>query len=176
MKKAEQPLESFYTPHKLSLQFENRSPHTIETNSKRLRQFAAWLERTTGRPPILSDYTVGNLHAYVAYLRTKKWDDSAHVPTGEQGLSPFTIQDHVRTLKAFSSWLYAEGQTHENILKRVPMPKAPKALVEPLTEEEIKRLFASLNTKTKSGARDYAILLLFLDTGIRCSELCGLTL
>ena len=100
------------------------------------------------------------------YLRTKKrWDDNPNVPTDDSHLSPFTIQDHVRTLKAFSSWLYREGHTHGNILQRLPMPKAPKVLVEPLTEEEIKKVFASVKTKTKIGSRDYAILLLFWTQG-----------
>jgi hypothetical protein len=40
----------------------------------------------------------------------------------------------------------------------------PKLLVEPPTEDEIKKLFGCLNTRTKIGARDYAILLLFLDS------------
>jgi Phage integrase family len=56
------------------------------------------------------------------------------------------------------------------------VPKAPKLLVEPPTEDEIKKLFGRLNTRTKIGARGDAILLLFLDTGIPCSELCSLSL
>ena len=177
MKKIEQPLESFYTLYKLSLEFENRSPKTIDTNTRRLAQFAAWTRQAKNRAPILADFSVETIQAYAAFLLTKKrWDDNPNVPTDDSHLSPFTIQDHVRTLKAFSSWLYRDVHTHENILQRLPMPKAPKLLVEPLTEEEIKRVFATIKTTTKIGSRDYAILLLFLDTGIRNAELCMLTL
>lgn len=175
--KTDQPLESFYALYKLSLQFENRSPRTIDTNTRRLSQFATWARQAKQRAPILADFSVECIQAYAAYLRTKKrWDDNPHVPTDDSYLSPFSIQDHVRTLKAFSSWLYREGHTHENVLQRLPMPKAPKLLVEPLTEDEIKKVFANVKTRTKIGARDYAILLPFLDTGIRNAELCTLTL
>jgi site-specific recombinase XerD len=155
MKKTDQPLESFYALYKLSLQFENRSPRTVDTNVRRLGQFATWARRVKERAPILADFSVESVQQYAAYLRTKKrWDDNPHVPTDDSHLSPFSIQDHVRTLKAFSSWLYREGHTHENVLKRLPMPKVPKLLVEPLTEDEIKKVFASIKTKTKIGSRD----------------------
>jgi site-specific recombinase XerD len=48
--------------------------------------------------------------------------------------------------------------------------------IEPLTDEEIKRILATLNTRTLNGARNYAILVVLLDTGLRLGELCGLTL
>ena len=102
----------------------------------------------------MADFSVESIQQYAADLRTKKrWDDNPHVPTDDSHLSPFSVQDHVRTLKAFSSWLYREGHTHEKILQRLPMPKAPKVLVEPLTEEEIKKVFASVKTKTNWGIR-----------------------
>ena len=110
MTKTDQPLESFYALYKLSLQFENRSPRTIDTNTRRLSQFATWARQAKQRAPILADFSVECIQAYAAYLRTKKrWDDNPHVPTDDSYLSPFSIQDHVRTLKAFSSWLYREG-------------------------------------------------------------------
>jgi site-specific recombinase XerD len=62
------------------------------------------------------------------------------------------------------------------VLKDLQRPKLPKLVIEPLTEPEIRRVFAVIDTRTAYGARNYAILLLFLDTGLRCGELCGLKL
>jgi predicted ATP-dependent protease len=69
VKKIEQPLESFYTLYKLSLQFENRSPKTIDTNARRLAQFATWARQAQERTPILADFFVETIQQYAAYLR-----------------------------------------------------------------------------------------------------------
>ena len=61
MKKIGQPLESFYTLSKLSLQFGNRSPKTIDTNTKRLAQFATWARQAKHRAPILADFSVESI-------------------------------------------------------------------------------------------------------------------
>jgi integrase/recombinase XerD len=52
----------------------------------------------------------------------------------------------------------------------------PALTIELLTEQEIQRVLASINTRTAYGARNYAIIVVLLDTGLRCGELCGLTL
>ena len=62
------------------------------------------------------------------------------------------------------------------MLKKLARPKTPKLTIGPLTHDEIKRILAPVNTRTMYGARNYAIILVFLDTGLRCSELCNLTL
>jgi len=45
-----------------------------------------------------------------------------------------------------------------------------------LSEDEVNRLFAKVNAETDTGVRDRAILWVFLDTGIRLSELSTLSL
>jgi integrase/recombinase XerD len=87
-----------------------------------------------------------------------------------------TIQGYVRTYKAFASWLFEEDYTDQNILQRYRMPKARKSVPEWLRQDEIERLLGKFDRKTAVGARDYAVVVTFLDTGLRCSELCGLTL
>jgi len=46
--------------------------------------------------------------------------------------------------------------------------------VEILTYEEISRILSFTNTNTVSGSRDTAMIITFLDTGLRLSELTGL--
>ena len=55
------------------------------------------------------------------------------------------------------------------------VPKAPRKILETLSEKEIKSLFACLDQDTPAGCRDAAILLLFLDTGLRRAELLDLS-
>lgn len=56
------------------------------------------------------------------------------------------------------------------------MPKAPVKLMEPLTPDEISRVIKSIDRNTLTGARNYAMLVTLLDTGLRASELANITL
>jgi len=49
-------------------------------------------------------------------------------------------------------------------------------MIEILADREIDSIFSCINPKCFLRARQYTIVLLLLDTGIRASELCGLTL
>lgn len=79
-------------------------------------------------------------------------------------------------LKGFATWLWEEDYTPENVLHRLQLPKVPKRVIEVLSEAEVARLLASVDPNIAAGARDLAILTLFLDTGLRLGELVGLRL
>jgi len=57
---------------------------------------------------------------------------------------------------------------------RLSKPKAPQKVLATFTAEHIERMLAVCDTDTRTGFRDYVILLLLLDTGMRVSELCSL--
>jgi integrase/recombinase XerD len=80
----------------------------------------------------------------------------------------------VRALKAFSSWLMAEGYTSENVLSNIKLPKVPIKIVEPHTPAEIDLLLSAQNPLTTQGCRNISILVTLLDTGLRLGELSGL--
>ncbi len=94
----------------------------------------------------------------------------------DEFLSAKTVQCHVRTLKAFFSWLHREGYTDENKLQKLKLPKALKRIIEPLSNEEISRILAATNTRAPAAVRDYAVVVTLLDTGLRASELMNLKL
>jgi site-specific recombinase XerD len=91
-----------------------------------------------------------------------------------RGLSPYTVQGKVRALKAFSSWLMAEGYTSENVLSNIKLPKVPIKIVEPHTPAEVDLLLSAQNPLTTQGCRNISILVTLLDTGLRLGELSGL--
>lgn len=62
-----------------------------------------------------------------------------------------------------------------NPFSKLKRPKLPQPVIEVLTDEEIDALRKGINTSSFSGSRQY-IMVLLLDTGIRASELCTLTL
>lgn len=68
---------------------------------------------------------------------------------------------------------FLDEQLLENEPLRIEHPKRLKAEIKVFTPEEIERIRRSV---AKENARDQAIFMLLLDTGIRASELCNLRL
>lgn len=92
---------------------------------------------------------------------------------GSTNLSPATFNTRRKALKVFFNWSLDEGhiQNHpmEGIKKRKEDEK-PKSV----KEEALKSLLSALKPDTYVGVRDYALILLTMDTGIRPSEAFGL--
>ncbi len=113
-----------------------------------------------------------------SYISRKRRDGkiNPHIPEQKERLATISIQTYIRGLRAFFNWLYKQHYTSENRLANLKPPKAQHKLAQILTEEEMKTIFSCLDLNTTAGCRDYAILLIFLDTGLRCSELANLKL
>jgi len=153
-----------------------KSPRTIAWYNDMLAQFSAYLN-TKQHTSHLSAFIIETVKGYILYLQHKpKFKGHPYTPAQSKPLSPKTVQGHVRALKAFSSWLHSEGHTVENRLKNLKLPKAPVAVMEPLTPEETKAITASINKKSPTGARNHTLFVTLLDTGIRASEAAGITL
>ena len=139
---------------------EGKSPKTIAWYGEMLHGFIRYVERND-RKATLVNLDIRLVRDFVVHEQGR-------------GLSPYSVQGKVRALKAFSSWLFNEGYTSENILIALKVPKAPLNLIEPLTDQEIERLIGYQNPLTAIGSRNIAIFILLLDSGLRISELCGL--
>jgi site-specific recombinase XerD len=112
------------------------------------------------------------LKAYILYLQQKKrWADSPNIKKATGKLSPYSIQGHVRAIKAFWSWAEREGHIKANPLAKFPLPKVPQKLLPTLSRGEIKNVLSMLDRHTPIGGKYYLIILLLTDTGIRISEL-----
>jgi site-specific recombinase XerD len=154
-------------------QTEGLSPKTITWYRWLLGKFVAAVGDIR-----LGELTITQAREFIASLqnRTTRYEDhpKAHVKPG--GLSAYTISAYVRTLKVFSRWLLEEGYTRSDLFARLRIPRTPDTIIDVLSDDEIHRLIDYINPSTLIGARLYAIVLLLLDTGIRASELCALTL
>jgi integrase/recombinase XerC/integrase/recombinase XerD len=141
---------------------EGKSPKTVGWYTEMLVPFVEFLG-SSGRSTTLAEFDVEAVREFI-------------IQEQERGLSPYTVQGKVRALKAWSSWLLAEGYTLENRLASMRSPRVPSTIIEPLTDDEIERLVAAQNPLTAIGCRNIAILMTFLDTGIRESGLSNLRL
>jgi integrase/recombinase XerC/integrase/recombinase XerD len=150
---------------------EGKSPKTIEWYNQALRLFHRFLIESE-KSTTLSDLGEPEVREFILYLQERRrWSDNPYVVKNRGKLAAITIQTHIRALRGFFNWLYREGYTTEKRLARLKPPKAPSKIVEILTQEEIGRIFKCVDRNTAAGARNYAILMLFLDSGLRCSEL-----
>jgi len=90
--------------------------------------------------------------------------------------APVSVSDYYKCVNRFLNWM-----VEERILKRSPMdnirpPKVPQKVIVPFTVEHIKRLLLLCDSEKFLGARNRAIILVFLDTGLRLSEMAGIQL
>lgn len=144
---------------------EGKSPRTVEWYNEVLDLFLRWL-REEGLPSKLGSLGEMEVRRFILYLRQR----NVH----GKPLSSHTIANRVRALRAFFSWLAESRYLASNPLQGLRAPKTAEILIEPLTPEEVERLFRHMNPKTTLGARNTAIVALFLDTGLRLSELVSL--
>jgi integrase/recombinase XerC/integrase/recombinase XerD len=89
-------------------------------------------------------------------------------------LSTATIHAHVRTLRAFISWLTREGLVRANIAKDIKPPKVMKKVISTLSDEEIREIFKTFSPTNPYDLRNETIVMLLLDTGLRIGELIDL--
>jgi site-specific recombinase XerD len=170
------PIQDVVRAYELANQAEGKSDKTVRWYNEMLRSFQNYLAAQNQ----CADLSIFNIHMvrdYILYLRSKpKFAGHPDIPKQDKVLSPRTVLCHIRALKAFSSWLHSEGYTEENRLKNLKLPKAPATIVEPLSTEEMKAIFASVNKNSPIGFRNHVILLTVLDTGLRASEATGIRL
>jgi integrase/recombinase XerC len=80
------------------------------------------------------------------------------------------------SLKSFFNWLAASGHTPSNPAAAIRIRHVERPAPDVLTDVEKKRLLKAIsNTRGKKAFRDFAIMSLFLNTGIRVSELVHLS-
>ncbi len=75
----------------------------------------------------------------------------------------------VRGIESFWAWLHAQGIIKDNPLASVKAAKLPQRLPKPLKPEKVEAVHKGCNS-----ARDEAIVLMLVDTGMRLSELANL--
>lgn len=174
MRKDNIPLEKLVLQYQAFNRSEGKTPSTVRWYNSCLSQFVDYI-RTQNIEPVLGSVDTGVVREYILYLQQRSsYNDHPFIPQQGKVLSPVSIQTYVRTIKTFFNWLYKEGYTQENRLERLKQPKAPKKLINPLSDVEVAAILSSIDAQTSWGARNLAVTLLFLDTGLRLMELVTL--
>ncbi len=114
--------------------------------------------------------TITDIFDFLSYLANDRENIGSH-----KGIGAAARARKLSAIKSFYKYLTVRTkQLTFNPVKDVEFPKIRKSLPKYLTLDESKRLLAAVRGKNEK--RDYAILMLFLNCGIRRSELVSLNL
>jgi len=148
-----------------------------------LQAFLLHLEAAGCTPKTLTHYryTVGG---FVAFLKTRNVSSVADVTPQDvraylvslqkRNLKDTTQHAHARGIRAWCNWLVREGDLEASPMARVAMPRLQKRVPAPFSPDDVAALLDACDRKSLRGARDYAMILTLLDTGLRAAEFCSL--
>lgn len=137
-----------------------RSPRSVLTYIYGIASFADQLDRLSA--PGLAVATRDQVLGWVGELRGSA--------------SPKTVEVYLAGVRAFFDWLIDEGEIRpaDHPVARIKAPKPPQRVNDPLTPAEIERILAACDGSLL-GLRNRALFLVLLDTGLRLSEVAGIS-
>lgn len=133
------------------------SKNTIAYYEQRLRFFKDWITPAVDSP---ADTTTQHIRDYISDLQKK--------------VSVTTVNHSICSLSAFFNYLEDEGYIEVNPMHKIKKVRAARKIIQAFSDEQVKELLGVLDRSRFSGIRDYTLMILLLDTGLRISEALGL--
>jgi integrase/recombinase XerD len=137
-----------------------RAANTISAYRRDLVSYTDWLESTGGSVAAASE---ADIVAYVGHLRSR-------------GLAASSVARMTVSVRALHRFLAVEGDRPTDPGAAVDVPKVPRGLPKALTEDQIMALLGSPLGDEPLVRRDRAMLEVLYGTGLRISELVGLSM
>jgi integrase/recombinase XerD len=159
-------LEAFF--HKRLISQRQVSPHTVASYRDTFRLLLVFAQQRTKRPPSelsLKDISPSLVSDFLDQLEAKR-DNTAR-----------TRNLRLAAMRSFFRFLALEVPEQSGMIQRVlaiPNKRCQRPLIGFLTREEVEALLGAVDCKSWLGRRDYALLLVAMQTGLRLSELTGL--
>jgi len=136
------------------------SEHTVRAYSSDLSRYFEWAERASVdplRPPHRA------LRRYLADL-------------DRSGYARRTIARRLTALRTFMGYLTQEGIVQSDPSRVVSAPRTPRRLPSLVPQDVLRTLLDAPDPETPVGVRDRAVLEMLYASGVRVSELTGLSL
>jgi site-specific recombinase XerD len=160
-------LESFFTSYLMTQR--QASPHTIASYRDTFKLLLGHLHEKTGKLPSqlgLADLDATAVSGFLQYLETSR------------GSSVTTRNARLTAIHSLFRHAALHVPEHAALIARVlaiPAKRAARTPVSFLSRDEIEALLAAPDRSTWHGRRDHALILVAAQTGLRVSELTGLT-
>ncbi len=145
-----------------SCRIEGKSAETVRSYRETLKLFVNTVE-SEDLPTDPSSFTTSHVYQFLGCV-------------ADTGVSAMTQWRRQRETRAFFSWLLRHDHVATNPFFKVKNIKVPQKVIRPFSQDEILGLLAYCDESTHKGARDRALILVLLDTGLRASELANLEL
>lgn len=131
------------------------SAGTMDSYTRRVKAFAKWLSEAGITD--LAQVTPARIRAYFVELTDRGLDDD-------------TIITFYRVIRTWLNFCVREELIPDSPLRKVRPPKMPTEILPAFAPEDVRKLLRACTT-----ARDVALVMFMLDTGLRASEIVALT-
>lgn len=162
-------LEMLHTSFERSLMARDLSERTIKTYRSVIRSFIRFL-KTYSMPIEPSALSREHLELYMGYVSITEVSRTHEPPKSA------TLLMHYRVLKVFFKWMVSMDEIARSPLERMTPPRLIQPNRPVLTDDEVKAVLRTCDGKSFSDRRDYAIIMLFTDTGLRLTEMMSIDL
>ena len=180
-------LREFLTYHET---IQGHSKKTVDEYFLDLRTFFRYIKIEKGRVPratpldeiaisdvdleLIKSVKLLDIYAYLSFLSRDRLKN-AKAPSSGYGLAAPSRARKVATIRSFYKYLVNKAKLlEENPIQELDSPKIRQSLPRYLTLDESIQLLESIDGD--NAERDYCIITLFLNCGLRISELVGLNL
>ena len=157
--------------------------HDTLSFDESFKLFIADGERRGLRPDSISFYrqNLGNFRRYLVQIdklalisEILRSDIDNYVEYEQKrGMKNTTINLRLRAVRAFFGYLTEMKYIAVNPMKKYPLLKIRDANIETFSMKQIRQLLNAPNRRTFTGLRDYTLMLLLLETGLRLSEVAA---
>ena len=160
-------LQAFFTDRLISQR--RASKNTIAGYRDTFRLLLAFATTQTGKKPSALDIADLDAPLVGAFLDHLERDRGNQVRTRNYRLAA------IHSLFGYAALRHPEHAASIQRVLAIPTKRCERNLVTYLTEPEVDALLAACDRATWTGRRDHALLVLAAQTGLRISELTGLT-
>ena len=167
--------------------YKNLSKKTIKSYSQTLLLFSKYLEEEKQITDIRKvDKNV--LEEYLTFTKERgKYSYTSSIDTLNKNymdmrsdinkpISNSTLNSYLRNIKAFFTYLVSNNIVKNSNIHECKFIKVERKAKEQLTDAEFNKLIKSMDCTKYSEFRDYTIIQLIFDTGMRLSETLSLTI
>lgn len=153
-------------------------PKTVTYYKDNLSQFMGFVGNSIDPDPEiqLNQLPLTVFSDYIKYLRQKKrFENHPFTPVSSDKIKNSSIRTYARAVKVFLAYCKREDLLTANI-KISKLPKDDSKQILPLYQYEVNSIDKLFNDHTEFGLRNYCIIHLMLDAGLRSSEVVSLKL